>query len=378
MNKFKQVHRILFLLIFILSSFLLGACANNQHPERKNSKNDKNQKPAASVAVEWKLPLTIPEDRGDFYKVIGWFTNQQIFYVTNLNQTSNLFLYNLITGKSKLIYTTENPIVNVQISPSKKYLMIHTSSSANEGMVTIIDTKGTEHLIKTFPSYDLVIEWNPYNESKLLVTKFEEDWSFQISLLDTENGNTTVLSLPQPFVQWNKEQEIAYIDWDQNSSSLTAPLIFSHLEKGTNRTAFSRVIQFAAYPNLLMTVTESDGDSDRVDYSFFDKKETKLFSFSTPQLKQFSDWLVPFYDFNGSKQQFITFQPLSSGDVDTYTEGFQLIRYDLKKGTSQLILENLDNLPISISPSGEAALLGNSYEKIIDLNEKKIYDLIKG
>jgi len=378
LNRFKRANLTFFLLVLFLSSLFLGACtAKEQVKQKIPIKNEKSKIPAQSLSSDWKLPISISEGQGEFYKAVGWYTNHQIFYVTNLNQTSHLFLYNLLTGKSRLIYKTVNPIINVQISPSKKYLLIHSSPSSNEGLVTIIDSKGTELLKKTFPSYDLGFEWNPYDESQVLVTKFKEDWSFQLCLLDWKNASTTELNLPQPFIKWRKKNEIAYLNWDQASPSLVAPLIFRGLENEKERIVFPKLIQFAAYPNLLMTVSPKQGDSSFADYSFFDNKQTKLFSFSIPQLSKFSDWLVPFYDYSVEKKKFITFRPHSSGDVDTYTGGFQLISYDLTKGTSEVIQEGLDNVPISVSPAGDIALIGNSFEKIIDINKKKSFDLIK-
>jgi WD40 repeat protein len=377
-NKCKQANSTFILLLFILSSLFLGACAAKEQPKQKNPiKTERTKVAAASLSAEWKLPISIPAGQGEFYKVAGWYNDQQIFYVTNLDQTSNLFLYNLLTGKSKLIYKTENPIVNVQISPSKKYLLIHSSPSSYQGLVTIIDSKGTERLKKTFPSYDLGFEWNPYNETQVIVTKFAEDWSFQLYLLDFNSASTTELKLPQPFIKWIKKDELAYLNWDLNSPSLVAPLIVKKLGSEVDKTVFSKIIQFDAYRDLLMTVAVKEGEPSMGDYSFFDKEQKKLFSFSVPQLSKFSDWLVPFYDYSERKKQFITLRPLTSGEADTYTEGFQLIRYDLKKGSGELILSGLENVPISVSPSGDTALLGNSYEKLIDLNKKKSFDLIK-
>ena len=378
LNKHKQANRTFILLVFILSSLFLGACAAREQPKQKiQIKNEKAKIPAVFLSKDWKLPISIPAGQGEFYKVAGWYTDQQIFYVTNLNQTSNLFLYNLLTGKSKLIYKTQNPIVNVQISPSKKYLLIHSSPSSYQGLVTIIDSKGTERLKKTFPSYDLGFEWNPYNETQVIVTKFAEDWSFQLFLLNSSDDSTTTLNLPQPFIKWIKKDEVAYLNWDQTSPSLVAPLIVKKLGSKVDKAVFSKLIQFDAYRDILMTVSVKDGKQGAADYSFFDKEQNKLFSFSIPQLTKFSDWLVPFYDYSELKRQFITLRPLTSGEADTYTGGFQLIRYDLKKGSSELILGGLDNVPISLSPTGDTALLGNRYEKIIDLNKKKSYDLIK-
>ncbi|MEH7121134.1 hypothetical protein V7128_27555 [Neobacillus vireti] len=378
LNKFKRANLTFFLLVLFLSSLFLGACAAKEQVKQKTPiKNEKSKIPAQSLSSVWKLPISISKGQGEFYKAVGWYSNQQIYYVTNLNQTSSLFLYNLLTGKSKLIYKTVNPIINVQISPSKKYLLIHSSPSSYEGLVTIIDSKGTELLKKTFPSYDLGFEWNPYDESQVLVTKFKQDWSFQLYLLDWKHASTTELNLPQPFIKWIKKDEVAYLSWDQTSPSLVAPLIFRGLENDKERIAFPKLIQFSAYPNLLMTVSAKQGDSSFADYSFFDNKQTKLFSFSIPQLTKFSDWLVPFYDYCEEKKKFITFRPNTSGDVDNYTGGFQLISYDLTTGTSEVIQEGLDNVPISVSPAGDIALIGNSLEKIIDINKKKSFYLIK-
>ncbi|MBT2656649.1 hypothetical protein J7E81_15625 [Bacillus sp. ISL-18] len=377
-NKFKQANRAFILLLFILSSLFLGGCAAKEQPKQKNPiPNNKTKVPTASIASEWKLPISIPAGQGEFYKVAGWYTDQQIFYVTNLNQTSNLFLYNLLTGKSKLIYQTEHPIVNVQISPSKKYLLIHSSPNPDQGLVTIIDSNGKERLKKTFPSYDLDFEWNRYNESQVIITKFAEDWSFQVYLLDFTNASTAELNLPQPFMKWIEKDEVAYLDWDKTSPSLVAPLVMKKLGSDEDKTVFSKIIQFDAYREMLMTVAVKEGEPSMANYSFFNKEQKKLLSFSIPQLAKFSDWLVPFYDYSELKKQFITLSPLTSGEADTYTEGFQLIRYDLKKGSSELILGGLDNVPVSISPSGDTVLLGNSYEKLVDLNKKKSFDLIK-
>jgi hypothetical protein len=40
-------------------------------------------------------------------------------------------------------------------------------------------------------------------------------------------------------------------------------------------------------------------------------------------------------------------------------------------------MDGLENVPINVSPTGEALLYGNRFEKIIDLGTKKIYELIK-
>jgi hypothetical protein len=371
-----RTNRILILFIFLFSSLLLSACVNTDQPKQKiSAKNETPKGPAPALGTEWKLPISVPD--GEFDKFFGWITESQILYVTNLEQTSSVFVYNLLSGKSELIYSTQNPIVNVQISPSKKNILIHSAPSSYEGLVTIIDTKGKELLIQSFPSYELVFEWNLYNESEVLVSKFEEDWSFQLFLLDIKNDRTNEIFMPQPFVKWMNEGELAYLNWDPNNPSLVAPLKVKEIENESEKTVFPAAIQFSTFRNLLMTVTTNEQDKSVAIYSFFDKQMKKLFTFSIPQLSKFSDWLVPFYDYNEQKGQFITFSPLISGEMDSYTGGFQLLTYDLQQGSSRLIMQGMDNVPLNFSPSGNAVLYGNRLEKIIDLNTKKSYDLIK-
>ncbi|MBT2726541.1 hypothetical protein J7E63_06290 [Bacillus sp. ISL-75] len=343
--------------------------------QKVTAKNEKPKSPATALGNEWKLPISIPD--GEFYKFVGWLSGTQVLYITNLEQTSSVYQYNLLTGKSELIYKSEYPIVNVQISPSKKRMLIHTSPSSYEGVVTIIDIKGKEQLKKSFASYELAFEWNPYKESEILITKFNEDWSFQVLLLDLNKSNTTELTLPQPFIKWKGENEVAFINWDENNPSLFAPLIDRSLENGMEKTLFSSAIDFSEFRNLLVTVSVNEQDQSMANYSFFDKEMKKLFTFSIPQLTNYSDWLVPFYDYNEQKGQFFTFSPVTSGEADSYTEGFQLLAYNPKNGSSSIIMDGLENEPILLSPTGDALLYGNQFEKIIDIKAKKIYELIK-
>ncbi|MEH7483246.1 hypothetical protein V7157_19695 [Neobacillus drentensis] len=376
MSRQKRNYPIFLILRLIFLILILTACAQKEQLKQKvTAKNEKPKSPATALGNEWKLPISIP--KGEFYKFVGWLSGTKVLYITNLEQTSSVYQYNLLTGKSELIYKSEYPIVNVQISPSKKRMLIHTSPSSYEGVVTIIDIKGKEQLKKSFTSYELSFEWNPYKESEILVTKFNEDWSFQVLLLDLNKLNTTELTLPQPFIKWKGENEVAFINWDENNPSLFAPLIDRSLENGMEKTLFSSVIDFSEFRDLLVTVSVNEQDQSMANYSFFDKEMKKLFTFSIPQLTNYSDWLVPFYDYNEQKGQFFTFSPVTSGEADSYTEGFQLLAFNPKNGSSSLIMDGLENEPIHLSPTGDALLYGNQFEKIIDIKAKKIYELIK-
>lgn len=367
---------IFYILLLIGLTLLLAACANKEQPKQKgNVKKEVPKETSPHNEAAWKLPISITA--GEFDMLGGWLSDSEVLYITNLEQTSSVYSYDLLSGKSKLIYKSEFPIVTVKISPSKKNILIHSSPSSYEGLVTIIDQKGAEKVKQSFASYELEFEWNPYNESQILVTNFDEDWGFQLSLLNTKGSKTVDLALPQPFIKWINEADVAFLNWDDNNPSLVAPLEVRNLETGQEKPFLSDVIQFSTFRNLLMTVSVHKEDSSMADYSFFNKELKKLFTFSIPQLTKFSDWLVPFNDYSEKRGQFITLQPMASGEVDSYTEGFNLVSYDILAGKSDVLMEHLDNEPINLSPSGDALLYGNRFEKIIDLRTKRIVDLIK-
>ena len=71
-----------------------------------------------------------------------------------------------------MLHKSEAPIVSVTASPSRKYLFIHSSPSANLATATVIDTEGKEIFSEQIPSMDMTVEWNPYNERYMVLPLF--------------------------------------------------------------------------------------------------------------------------------------------------------------------------------------------------------------
>jgi hypothetical protein len=379
MDEFEERKSLKFVFlgsIIIILTLLLGACMSQHPPKSKSpSKNEKKKTSHTGTMNDWKLPISIAN--GEFFKSAGWLSENEVLYITNSEQTSNIYLYHLLSGKSELIYKSDSPIVSVKISPSKTYLLVQSSPSSNVGVIRIIDKKGTVLWKQSIASYQLDFEWNPYDESKILVSKFNEDWTYKTLLIDLKKTKMTDISLPQPFFKWVDKKTIAFINWDDHTSAVFAPLMFKNLENEQEKTVFQSVFQFSAYPNILMTIKANEKDKKNSTYSFFNNEIRPIFSFSIPQLTNFSDWVIPSNDFIESKNKFITFMPLESTESDTYTEGFNLVSYNLLNGKKELILKGMENQPLICSPQGEACLYGNSLEKIIDLKGKKIIKLVK-
>lgn len=373
-NQYSAPARLFFICLLFVS---LAACS---HPKEKAKPISHSGNTAANdgqpvkTSEGWKLPLKVPE--GEFFKVFGWLSDDEIVFASNVSSGSNLYTYSLETGESKLILNTGHPIVTVSINPQKTRLMVHTSPSSYEAVVTVYDINGIELANQSFPSSELHVEWNPYEEDKLLVVAFNDDWSYKAFLMNAEDRKVEETGIPDPFVKWIGKDKYAYLEWNEESPEFFAPLVLRDVNGEKTTAPLGNLYHLETYKNLIMAISAAGTDLDKAIFTFYDTKLTQLFSFGLPQLGRFSGWLVPFMDFNDNKQEFTVFEPVKSGDADTYTEGFILASHALGGGR-KVLLEGAENQPIESSPNGEAFLYGYRFEKIIDAAGKKILPLFQ-
>lgn len=370
------------LFLFIISISLLSGCLDQGSSDQSKVDNKVESEEKESLGVEEStekviVPLSVSE--GDFGSIIGWLNDETIVYLTNSGQSSNVFTYNVYTGKSTPIYESDSPIVMVYISPSKERLLIHASPSSYEGTVTILDENGAVLTTQSIVSSEMSFVWNPYNEDLVLISAFTEDWDFQVSLLNIKEAELTEVSIPQPFANWLTEEELLYLGWDENTVSLFAPLMKQGIfnKVGEQQNNFTNLFQLYSYRDMILTISVNDDEKQAV-YSFLTNQLEPIQTMSIPHLSEFSEWLVPYHDVNLEKKLFFTLRPLFSGEADTYKDGFELVSYQLDDGKENVILKDLENKPLSCSPNSEYCLYGFQFESIIDLGAKTIVDLIKG
>ncbi|WP_053367134.1 hypothetical protein [Bacillus sp. FJAT-27245] len=373
-NQFSAPARLLFICLLFFS---LASCS---HPKEKARPTEHAGNPAveegqpANPREGWKLPLKVPE--GEFFKVFGWLSDNEIIFASNLSSSSNLYRYSLEKGESELIVTTGYPIVTVSINPQKTRLMVHTSPSSYEAVVTIYDTTGNELANQSFPSSELHSEWNPYREDDLLIVAFNEDWTYKAFRMNAADRKVDEIGIPDPFVEWIGKDKYAYLEWDEDTPTFFAPLVLQDIQGEKTTAQIVNLYHLETYKDLIMGIRAAGDALDKAIFTFYDTRLSELFSFELPQLGRFSGWLVPFMDFNGSKQEFTIFEPVKSGDADSYTEGFILASHALGGGR-KVLLEGAENQPIESSPNGEAFLYGYRFEKIIDAAGKKVLSLIQ-
>ncbi|WP_043933878.1 hypothetical protein [Bacillus sp. EB01] len=364
------------LIIFLISLFLSGCtepkASKTLPPSHDDSQEEQEQ--GKTGTADWVVPINVPE--GEFFKVFGWLGDSDILYASNLAAGSNLYSYSLETGENKLILSSKAPIVTAAVNPDLSRILVHTSPSSFEAIVTVYDLGGNELVSQSFPSAELHAEWNMYDENVALIVAFNEDWTYNSFRMDTNDHIVEEIELPDPFAKWVGKESIAYLKWNQDSPALFAPLEI--MESGGEITASmdEQIYHIETYKDLIVAVSRDAQDETKALYTFFSQQLKALGSFTVPHLTRFSDWLVPYQDYSLAAGRFMVFEPVRSGEADAYTEGFTLASYEIG-GSREVLIEGLDNQPIVASPNGRAILYGYRYERIIDPESKKIINLIE-
>ncbi|MBS4173533.1 hypothetical protein [Bacillus sp. FJAT-49736] len=369
--KIKKVNSLYILLLLLIFIFLLAACSHRENPSEPPK-----AKTIPSLFDQAK-PLTLKQDT--FQKIVGWLDNTSIVYMAEENNQSIICKYNLLDGNQSILFSSGNPIKNVVISPDKKNLLIHSASLTYSAALSIIDTEGKIIVNRKVPSYDLSFHWNRENPDLILTTVFYEDWSYRVNILNVKDGSFHPYDFNDPFVKWFRENDIVLQNWKDNEMHFFAPL-WSYSSPYTNkgRELFQNIYQFDSFQPYLMTITIPEKDRESAMYHFYNDTLEEMFSFRVPHLRQYDNWLVPYYDF--SHHEFLTFVPHGNGSADEYNGNFQLVRYDIQEKDKTIIADSLKNEPILFSPDRTLCLYGYQLNQLIDLKtgkKKKIVEYEK-
>jgi hypothetical protein len=377
-NSLRQERSHSFILLVLAFLLILAGCDKEKSVESSPSTENGGDFPKEDTKnrnIEVVAP--IDTEQGSFYSAYGWLDDNKIIYITEANEQSQVYSYDLASGDSELMYESSAPIISLEVSPSRKYILVHSSISTYEGHVEILDLNGNEVFSKDIASADLAFAWNPSDENIILVSSFTENWEFSSYQLNIQDQSFQEISLPQPFVYWIGRNKLLYLDWDENSIQLVAPLKEYNLKTNENEDKLPAIFQVDSFADHFMTISIPEEDQESAEYAFYSKDYEKLQTIKVPILSSFSDWLVPYYDFLDSSSSFLTFQPLHYASADLYKDGFQLVRYNIGKGKQDILFENLQNEPLSCSPNGDFCLYGHYFEKLINLKSKEIFQLNK-
>ncbi|MBS4202907.1 hypothetical protein [Lederbergia citrea] len=355
------------MMVFILAIILPG-CSNSYSGTSPLADLPEEQETEEIVSAQSDVkPLNITE--GIFEKVYGWIDQETLLYSYENNGKYYVYSHNLYSGISKLVFSSDAPIVNILIHKESGNLFIHTSPHSHAAMVYFTDKEGHINFSTHIDSYELAYEWNKTNPSLMLITAFYEDWSYKVHQINVQAQKVTELIGYQPFLKWFNQDHILEQDWKENEAAFFAPIWKKSLSNPTDSSLLQEnVYRFDVFSNIIMTIKVPENNTEFFEYNFNDVAlETEVANFKLPNITHYSDWLVPFYDFIYEDQRFITFAPKSHGNADRYNEGYRLIQLALTDQTESILFGDLDNKPLSCSPDGVHCLYGYQFEQILNL-----------
>ncbi|WP_433743133.1 hypothetical protein [Falsibacillus pallidus] len=323
-----------------------------------------------------KKPVKLQINDAQFQRFVGWLDNRSLLYLSQHGDQSQLFLYDLFKGTSTLLYSDAAPIVDILPSPDNKMIMVHTAPFTYQAKLVFLDLQGDHLYSVDIDSFELAYDWNNWDSEKLAVTAFDEEWNFQVYIVDWKQKKLQPIESGQPLLKWFGKDILLAQDWQKDEQSLDAPIIKYSLQTIPQATLEKdNVFQFNVLGRSLMTISEIK--KNEALYEFTDAEKNVLFSFSVPSITQYSDWLVPYYDFNEETEDFLSFVPHESGAIDEYAGGYKLVDYNLQKKSSDVLFDQLDNEPLKCSPDGAMCLYGYQLEKLINVNTKEITELLE-
>ncbi|MCH1624924.1 hypothetical protein [Fredinandcohnia quinoae] len=372
-------------LIIILSVFFfLTGCDSHQLYESSDvpmsSGKDVTKSPVPIEFLGDNRPIKTLDMSGEAFNTVGeWFDNESILYVSDRGEGgSDIYRYNIYTGEKNLFITTSAPVITMKANEDHSLFFLHTSNSSNVAEIIIVDKDGNRRFEKKIASTDIIYSWNPYQNNQVFVTSFLEDWSFQTNLVDIQNGTMEKYNVPQPFIQWIDHSHISYLKWNPNELDFFAPLFTYDLKTKTEGPLFENIISFSTFNQLMVTIeVDMEHESFGIYRFYHTDSKKKLQEMRLPLLTDYSKWNIPFNEYVPSQQMYFTFRPYSTGSFDTYSEKYELVSKSMSSGKEEVILEKVNDEPISFSPDGYLALYGYRFENIIDIREKKIIPLIK-
>lgn len=354
----------------IVLAFLLIACESHQLPKDQKAEGQKENDAKEEKKI---LPLTVNEDY--FQHVVGWFDDDTILYINNKPNTSEMVLYNFAIGTSTTFFQSESPIIQAVPNEDREMFFIHVSPNNYEAHVIVVNRKGEVLFEWDVSSFDLFVKWNPFNTSEIFVSAFYEDWSYETYFIDVSEKDIQENVVDVPFIQWADHAKVAYIKWNNEEPELSGPLYLFDLVDGTERLIAQNVIGHVHHQSRVIYLQENPLENGNGFYKFLNLRTMQATEqFAVPLVSQYSQWLFPYYELDKKGEHFYTFIPL---DIMEEEPSFQLSKINIETGHQSQVIPELLNEPISLSPGGEYLLYGFRFEKLVKLDEKKVYDIIK-
>lgn len=357
-------------LVILIINLILFGCSHevNKEVEKLDKKelqdNTEDPKEAGIGLLNVKT--------SNFHSIVGWLGEFEIAYIEKEANFYNLKSFDLRSGVSKTIYTEDSLLIDVQIHPSKKFILLHTGSDSTSAVLKFITKDGRLQNEVKIESVELSIQWNDMNPSLLLFTAFREDWTYDLFFFDTTESDLVLLPIKNPFPKWLGQNKVIY-------SVDNAPLIdsyslvtFDTLTGQQQQSDHENLQFFDTYNDHLLL---SELKEEELHYTIISSDKIVESEWTTQYSGDSSEWFEPKIDWISTTELILHSTQSNSTSATNGSDQFLL---HVTNGGETLESIVIDSESANCSPTGEWCLIGEQSETLINLktNQKKQWLLL--
>ena len=355
--------------IFLL--LLLTSCQPNVSkpilPEKAISTEPEREPPIQEVTIK---PLT--ELNGDFERIIGWLSDQEILYITRLQSNYLLNAYHVKSGENRTLLTITEPIIEVRIHPSLTEIAVVTSSNSLSASIQIFSSAGVEVDKLTIESSELYWDWHPTQSNDIFFSAFYEDWTFDSFFYSSLSKEMKRFETNDPFGKWGKESSIYTINWPENDTLSGGSLREINTIDMTSKDSESTIIYVEASDGVEVRVSISN-DQQTFLYTLMRYQDGKSTTFELPAISNYSQWFVPEIDWLNDGSM-LTYESSQAGLMDEIPSEFDLVQLSIDKPKKTILEGPYESF--ACNPSGLICLTGVQLEKLLDVESGEIHSWI--
>lgn len=289
--------------VFIVFSIVLYGCMPNQ--ERLE---------------EEPMKIKVIEDH-HYERVVGLISDRTIAYIASDSVKSALKTVDLFTGKVETIVEKEGEIQNVYYHSKAKQYFVQWTSDIAPYEAELYDAEG--RFIYWFPvkGVELYVNWNEDDASQLLLTTFNEDWSYETYHYDIALEHGRWIASPSPFpIWWN--DSIVYYDESQKRVVL---------QNGKTLNVAGTYVGLYSVGQTLVGIFQQD---KQYQYVVWDEKGREKETWTSPVVGDEWTSIIPIVQ--KKERELIIYA------ATTKTEG---VRYTIQGETQRVSISEVDTLP---------------------------------
>lgn len=337
--------------------FLLGGC---QQQAEQSAVQLNESKPAPQTQHNLHPIHTLHKKANTFRFVAGWLTNSTIIFVEHADGQDQIMAFDLRSGETELLYTEDGIVANVLVHPDTNELLIQSSESSNEAIVKYVAADGTVKAETTVQSSELEIAWNDADPAQLLLTAFQEDWSFETFHYNLNEQSMERLEIDDPFPKWIDKDRFVYTI-EEGEGQAARSLVQKALE-GEQEPVADEVVSVYADNGLVVAEQASNGEGE----------EARLLVVTPDQVIE-TDWTPEQEDEMLTSAHRIDDDKIIMSTNSLNAAGDEAMNvYIIEDEKEEVLQLPIEGSSVTCSPSGDACLVGYLFDQLLLLEDGSV------